>query len=585
MNIFHHRGFAWIAFVFTLALIPCVSLPACAQTAVSGDASPAAVSEPAGDLKTVAVVAGAHYEKLIQDIAMLGSLIGRPETGQMVEGGFALFTQGKGPELLDKKQPWGVIVQTDGAAFLPVGCIPVTNADELLEIATGFGVQVRQANNGVQELVLPNQQSVFLKHEAGWAFISLSPDGLTRLPQNPQATLAEMVTDYDLAARISMKDVPEMYRQFAVQAMQAGMHQQMQQRGDENDDQYELRQKMAEAQMAQMMRTLNETDSITFGWAIDGAEQRTYVDFTQTFLPDSKMAQQIAAYAEARTDFAGFYQPDAAATMSFVTKADPSLIQQDLEYFESMMQTLRASVNNGVDKSDAKDPEALKAAFSDWFDAFEATIKAGQIDGGATLDIRPDSLTFIAGAIVKDTAKLESGLKKLETAAANTPEFPGIQWNAANHAGVNFHTLTVPVPEEQESPRKLLGNEANIAIGIGPEAVYLAVGRDNLTAVKQAIDASAAEPDKAVPPFELVVAGGPIAVMLAEQAEDADQKAIARSVAEMLRNQAQGRDHVRAVGQVIPNGLRYRFAVEEGALRAIGTAATELQRRALQANQ
>jgi hypothetical protein len=130
-----------------------------------------------------------------------------------------------------------------------------------------------------------------------------------------------------------------------------------------------------------------------------------------------------------------------------------------------------------------------------------------------------------------------------------------------------------------------LGSEVNVAIGIGQDKIYLAVGRNNLSAVKQAIDASAAEPDKAVPPFELAVSLAPIMEMAAAQAEEGDQKAIAERVAEMLRNEAQGRDHIRAVGQVIPNGLRYRFAAEEGVLRAIGAAATEAQRQALQAKQ
>ena len=53
----------------------------------------------------------------------------------------------------------------------------------------------------------------------------------------------------------------------------------------------------------------------------------------------------------------------------------------------------------------------------------------------------------------------------------------------------------------------------------------------------------------------------------------------------MLRNEAQGRDHIRAVGQLIPNGLSYRFEAEEGVLRAIGKAASEAQRQALQAQQ
>jgi hypothetical protein len=586
VKFFRHRGLAWIALVLTAALASWFGRPLSAEVNVPADTESAAASEPGGELKTVAVVAVANYDKLLSDIGVLGSLIGRPEAGQMMEGGFAFFTQGKGPDALDKTQPWGIIVRTDGATFLPLGCLPVANADDVLDVAAGFGVQVKQSDNGVKELVLPNQQSVFLKHQADWIFVSVSPDALTRLPEKPQAMLAELVTEYDLAARISMKDVPEMYRQFAVQALQAGMQQRIEQRGDESDEQYELRQKLAEAQMAQMMRTLNETDSITIGWAVDAAQQRTYVDYTQTFLPGSKMAQQIAAYGQPRTNFAGFNQPSAAATMSFATKADPELIRQDIEYFESTMQSLRAGVNSGIDASDAKDPEAVKAAFSDWFDALEATIRAGQLDGGAALHVSSDSLTLVAGALVTDTAKVESGLKKLEAAAAaRYPDFAGIRWNAASHAGVSFHTLSVPVPEEQEAPRKLLGSEVSIAVGIGADAVYLAIGQDNLSMIKQAIDASAAEPDKAVSPFELSLSLGPILEMASDRAPDGDQKAIVQAVAEMLRNQPQDRDHIRAVGQVVPIGLRYRIEAEEGVLRAIGTAATEAQRRALQASQ
>jgi hypothetical protein len=250
------------------------------------------------------------------------------------------------------------------------------------------------------------------------------------------------------------------------------------------------------------------------------------------------------------------------------------------------MQVVRAGFNNGIDSSGAKDPEALKAAFGDWFDAFEATIRAGQMDGGAALQVSADSLTFVAGALVAEPAKIESGLKKLQAAvAAKYPEFPGVEWNAATHAGVNFHTFSVPIPQEKESRRQLLGDELHVAVGIGPDRVYLAVGRDNLNAVKQAIDASAAEPDKAVPPFELAVSLAPLAELAAAQATEPDRKAIAERVAETLRQEAEGRDHIRALGQVIPNGLRYRFTAEEGVLRALGAAATEAQRRALQAKQ
>jgi hypothetical protein len=346
---------------------------------------------------------------------------------------------------------------------------------------------------------------------------------------------------------------------------------------------------MAETQMDQMVRMINEIDSVTLGWAVDAEQQRTYLDFTYLCMPDSKLAKQIAAYEEPRTNFAGFYQPDAAATVTFATKADPELIMEDIGQFEAMMQTMRAQFNKAVDENedfgDAEVRDAVKAAMSDWFDALEATMKAGEIDAGAALNLAPEGMTLVAGALVKDPEKVESGLKKLESAAKKSPEFPGIKWNAASHTGVNFHTLTVPIPEDQEAPRRLFGSEATIAVGIGPEAIYLAGGEDGIEAVKKAIDASAAEPNKPVPPFELAVSLAPIMEMAATKAEDEDQKAILESVAEMLRNEAQGRDHIRIVGRVVPNGLRYRFEAEEGVLRGIGKATSEAQRRALEAQQ
>lgn len=584
------RGSAWIA-ITAVALLLLNYGPLSAQVASPVQDELRVVDQPAGEMKTVAVLAGTSYDKLISDFTLLGTLAGKPEAGQMVEGAFAFFTQGKGPNAIDRTKPWGVIVQTNGAQFLPVGCLPATKPEDLLEVAAAFGIQVKEGNDGVKELVLPSQQSVFVKQDAGWAFIGVSPGALAQLPENPQAILSELVTDYDLALRVSVKDVPEMYRQFAVQAMQAGMQEQMTQKPGESDELFKLRQEYAKAQMAQTVRTLNETDTITVGWAVDAQQQRTYIDMAQIFVSDSQTAKQIAAYGQPRTNFAGFYQPDAAATMTIAAQTDPTMIAKEIEKFYAMMPMIRQQIDKSIDESadladKQKARDALKSAVGDFFDAAEATVKAGQFDGGATLKASADSVTLVAGALVKDSAKIESGLKQLELAKQEThPEFPGIQWNAASHAGVNFHTLQIPVPEHLDRPRKLLGDELSIAVGIGTDKVYLAVGRDSLAAVKQAIDASAAEPDKAVPPFEMAFSLGPIAEAAAAQADEGSQKVVAQAVADMLRNETQGRDHIRAVGQMIPDGVRYRFEAEEGVLRAIGKATAEVQRQALQAQQ
>ena len=536
-----------------------------------------------GSMKTVAVIGATSYNDLVGDVNFIGSLAERPELGQMLQGTIALFTQGKGLDGVDQTKPWGVILQTDGQQFMPVACIAVTDLDKVLALVKGFGAQVQDGADGAKQIALPNGQTIHVKHANGWAYIAQAESALASLPADPLAELNKIVSEYDLGARVAAQNVPEQYRQMAVQAMKAGMEDGLKKKDDESDEQYESRRKMAEAQIKQLEQMVNEIDEVTVGWAIDTAQQKTFVDFTYQFLPESKMAKQIASYGQPKTNFAGFYQTDAAATLSFASQADPAMIKENIEQMQATMDTMRKQAEKAIDEEDDIPDEetrtAIKAAMSDFLDAFQATIESGQMDGGAALQLGADKLTLVAAAQIKDPGKFESGLKKLAELAAKEPDFKGVQWNAANHEGVNFHTMAIPVPDDQAEARKMFGEKVDVAIGIGSEAVYVALGNDNLAAVNKAIDDSKANPGKAVPPFEFSLSLGQVMEFAAANAKD-DQRAMLQSIADMLKSNAQGRDHVRANGTLIENGLKYHFEAEEGVLRAIGKAATMAQQKA-----
>lgn len=548
------------------------------------ESHPFAAQAPASEVKTLAVVAVNSYDELVSDIGFAGSLADRPETAQMIDGMIALFTQGKGLSGLDKSKPWGVVVQTDGVQFLPIGCVPASNADQLISVAEGLGARVQELSQGVKELSLPGEKTVYVQSQGGWAFVGLSDESLTYAPRDPSALLSQLVSEYDFAARVWVQNAPEMYRQQAIAALQAGMKQGLEQKQPgEDEEQYQARRKLAELQMQQLVQMFEDLDDVTFGWAFDSEQQRTYADFIYRFLPDTKMAKQLSSYGQPRTNFAGFYQSDAAMTMTFANKTDPALIQADLDQFKAAMQTVRQQALRTLEEEDEipdeATREAVKAALNDFMDAFEATIEAGEMDGGSSLQLEPNKFTFVAGALVKEPGKIENGLKKIVEVAKNDPEFPGIEWNVASHAGVQFHTMQVPVPENEDEARKMFGENLDVAIGIGSEAVYFAAGQDALEELQQAIDASQAEPNKAVPPFELSFSLGPIMATAATYEEDPDEKQVMQTIADMLQGEAQGRDHIRMVGQFIPNGQRYRFEAEEGVLRAIGKAAAAAQQQ------
>jgi hypothetical protein len=559
-------------------------LVAFAAAAATSFSTPSLLAqESAGAMKTVAVVGAASYNDLVGDVNFIGSLADRPELGQMLQGTIALFTQGRGLEGIDQSKPWGVILQTDGQQFMPVACLAVTDLDKVLTIVKGFGAQVQDGADGAKQIALPSGQTVHVKHAGGWAYIAQAESALASLPADPLAELNKIVSEYDLGARVAAQNVPQQYRQMAVQAMKAGMEDGLKKKDDESDEQYESRRKMAEAQIKQLEQMVNEIDEVTAGWAIDSAQQTTFVDFTYRFLPGSKMAQQIAGYGQPKTNFAGFYQPDAAATLSFASQADPAMIKENIEQMQATMDTMRKQAEKAIDEEDdIPDDEtraAVKAAMSDFLDAFQATIESGQMDGGASLQLGADKLTLVAAAQIKEPGKFEGGLKKLAELAAKEPDFKGVQWNAANHEGVNFHTMSIPVPEDEAQARKMFGEQVDVAVGIGSDAVYVALGNDNLAAVNKAIDDSKANPGKAVPPFEFSLSLGQVMEFLAANPHEGNPEMF-RSIADMLNSDAQGRDHVRASGTLIENGLKYHFEAEEGVLRAIGKAAMMAQQKA-----
>lgn len=540
-------------------------------------------------MKTLAVVAGAPYDSLLKDIDFIGSLIGQPQISQLIEMQLAFFTQ-----QLDRTKPWGVIVQTDGMQFLGTACLPISKPEELLAVAPAMGATVEDVagQEGVKQIRLPNERSFYVKSSGGWSFIAQSLDSLDRLPRDPEAALGRLVSEYDIAANVSVKNVPQMYRGLLVSAMQSGMQQSLQREEGESDEKFEERRELAEAQMKQVVELIDEIDTLTFGWAIDSEAQKTFLDFTYAFTPGGKMATQLDAMEEPQTNFGGFYQPSAVATLTTSQKVDMSKVDQ--EWYKSqqaqsrqMMATWREqflkNVKEKLEISDEEAVAAIESAVNDIFDAAVATLESGQMDIGTSLDVKPGSIKLIGGAFFLEPTKIESALKTLSSASGDLKYISAIEMNAAQHDDINFHKLTVNVPEDQQEARDVLGETVEIAVGLGPKAVYLGLGPDYQSALEQAIDASASEPNKRVPMFELAVSLGPIMETIAAQAEEGNQRELAQSIASMLQNEAQGRDHIRMTGQNVKNGLRYRLEAEEGALRAFGQAAMDAQRQRMEA--
>jgi hypothetical protein len=526
-------------------------------------------------MKLLAIVTLSGYDAILKDVNFVGSLAGQPQAAQQLDMMLQMFTQNKGLAGLDKSRPLGVFVLSDGADFQGALCVPVTDISALLEVLEPFGVTSEDQGDGTQTLSVGGTH-LFLRSKGPWAFLSPLPQSLTNLPDDPSTYFASLAKQYDIGVQVMVQNVPEHLRLMAVEQLSQSMESGLQQLPDEDAQAYALRKSVAQAQLQQVTRMIQEIDQLTLGIQLDGDEQRAMVDLAFTAVEETTLAEQIADYSNANTNYAGFFQPDAAMMLSFASK----ITKEESAQFNQMFGTIRQQVMKSIDdQEDLPSDEArdvMKSALGDFLDALQGTVKAGMMDGGAVLNMAPESLTLVAGGFVGDPSKIESGLKKIADLAKEEPKFPGIQWNDHHHGDVQFHTMSIPVPEDKPEPRQLFGEALDIVVGIGNQSVYFSLGKNCLDAVKQVIDASKANPGKPIAPMEMTVSLSQIMAVASTFAKEEDKGQL-EMIANMLEGESSGRDHVRLVLQPIDGGLRYRLEAEEGVLRAFGMAAMAAQ--------
>lgn len=557
----------WIAGV-------CGCVAAFASLTLAARAQESAVAEA----KPIAVVAIASFDELLQDADYLGGLMGQ-KPSEMIEGHL------QGAPGLDRTKPMGVLATQYGLPPVFAVCVPVTDFSAFIGGLQRLGIVSDDAGNGVMQLSVMGQM-LFAKEAAGWALISLAPPMLDGMPADPSAYFAPLTQEHDVAIQVNVQNIPAEIRQQWTDFMGAAARMGVEKGDDESDEDYAARQATLEAGIDQQTRMINEFNQLTVGLAVDRAGQRALLDIAYTAVAGSEFAAELGAYKDAKTNFAGFAQEGAAATMSYTV--DTSTM--DEAEIAGTIDGVRQQADQAVaEEGSIKTDEAratLKAAMGDFIDALQSTLQAGGLDGGAVLNISPDSFSIVAGGAVGDPSKVEAGFKKLaELAKSENLDMPEVAWEAQSYQDVKFHVMS-KAPNENTPPsaKAMLGDKLEMAVGIGEKSVYFALGKNWLDAVKKVVDDSAANPGKPTLPMQLTVSATPIvnAIEAGAKLDGKDHEAAVAGMVTAALSQSEGRDHARIVAEPIENGVRTRFELESGAIQAIATAAMASQMPAAQ---
>lgn len=566
-------------------------LSALAVALLLAPAARAIAQEENAEMKPLIVASLRGYQELIDDLDHVGKVSDNPDLGKGIEGLIQLVTQGQGIVGLDKSKPWGLAISTDGLQFQIIGFLPINDLEKLLTALGGIVGEPEKDDQGVWK-VEAQGQTVYLKQEGEWTFASLGSEFLVNLPKDPIALLGGLHEQYDAALRVYVQNIPEIFRQLAVEQLKIGLEQGfgeggMQIPGLDNlpgggnlpgmdalpklsEEQQKLASTLARQQLDAMAESLNEADQVTVGLKLDRESGLTTGDVSITAVKGSKTAEELSGIALGKTKFGGFKAVEGALNAIVALKLSEGDITQAKDTLASLEEQINEQVGN-INLGDDSIKDLLKSFVAEFFDIQEKTVESGQIDLGLALAGKGPH-TLLVGSYISDDGAATKLLDRLVETVENEAGFYGIQRDVAEHKGVKFSSVILPIPPGDQGDMlvNILGSDVELVIGIGPKSAYIALGTNGIDELKKVIDASESQADAAASPVEVTAALTPL-VKIASKSQDADPNLA------MVATALEGsKDKVTLTVKPSENGVNVHFEGEEGLLKVLGTLITSM---------
>lgn len=522
-------------------------------------------------MKSVLTVSFCGYDELLNNIGMFGRLGGNPDLGQGMDFMLQMVTQGKGLAGVDKTQPWGGALLADKQGELKFYCfIPVSELEQLVETAQAMQIaQKVELDKGVYE-IQASEQTIYVQQKGKWAFICLDKETLSHVTADPIKLLGDLPKKYDLAFRASAKNAPKSLKEQLLAQIRAGFELGLARTPNETDEQYDNRLITAKQGIEQITALFNESDEILLGLNIDPSTNACYLDFELTVQEGTKLVEQMASMKPGKSQFAGFFLPEAAVTANSIG----TMTDTDVANAKSSLASARQPLLTWLEDRNVSG-EAVTKLLDAVIDCINKTIETKKSDSGMAILLDPNAVTIIAGTAIAGGDKLEKTvLDYIAELEKSDPEAAKLfKLNAETYQGIRFHKFAMPLPAPTLEP--MLGEQFGVVLGIADDRLYFAAGKDAAKLLKEAMDRSKSLEGKEVPPTRVSLSAASIAKFAAVVAPKPQAQMIAAMFSATLA-EANGKDHLLLTATPIKRGFRVRLELEEGLLKAISTMGSQM---------
>ncbi|MEN6406371.1 MAG: hypothetical protein ABFC77_07865 [Thermoguttaceae bacterium] len=525
----------------------------------------AADTEP----KTLAVVSFGGYQKLINDVATVGRLVGSPNLGKQLEMMALMLPQGEGsqgPLAMDPKRPWGLVVLAGDPIPTAYAFLPVADLKPLIRLFEAQSGREIKKEKGVYQI--PTEGRLLYAAQKGdWAYIADSEKQLDHVVADPAPLLGDLPSRYNLAARVFFPNLPKEYRDQILAILRAGTESSLQQKPGANDEEYALRLGMARRSAEQLTMFVSDMDDLVLGWNVDPKTKTTYLDLHLAARPGTKLAEQFSEIKLGKTQLAGLAPSDATVSFNSVGAMSDAQAAQA----KNSLADLRKSVVLELGKQGLAPNEVklVSQLFGDVLTVLEKTVDTKKTDTAVAVTLEPGTSSMLAAAVIADGSQLEKSLKQFVAEAKKTSPSEALKLSHETYQNFQLHLISLPAPHQELAT--LVGDNLEVVVGIADDRAMMAAGHNAVQQLKKAIDrCKAASETKEVPPMRLTVSVLSVAKLLSEIGETPETKAYAGMIATFLAS-AGPQDHLTLTTLPASNSVHVRLEAEQGLLKALGS--------------
>lgn len=500
-----------------LALLGLVFLPAAARPE---DDAKLKTSSPA------LVIRLRSLDGILADLHYLAAQVGKEEEAKQAEAMLKEKVGDKGLEGIDMSKPIGLylIAGPNGTDSYGAVMIPVKDEKALLNALKNFNVDAKPNKDGLY--TVKHEKSpvpIFFRFANGYAYVTgVNEAGIAK---NKLLSPSEVLPAGDsalLSATIRIDQIPDSLKEMGVGYLSLAA---AQAREDKLEGQTKAQKEFADQSlkesMANIKSLLNDGHELSIKADIDRKKGDLALEFSLDAKPGTKLATHIKELGEVKSLFAGLIGKDSAISF-LLTYTFPERIRK------AMGPAIDEAVKEAVEKAP---DEAHKAIAQKLINVLMPTLKSGELDGA--IDLRGPSAqkhyTLIAGIKVKDGEAVEKAVREvIKDLPENAREV--IKLDAQKAGNVAIHEVKVM----DDKAREMFGDEP-LRFAIRSNAVYVALGENGLSALKEAMNASPATGGM----FQLNLALARLAPIMAK-----DQPAAPKAAEDAFGKQA-GSDQVR----------------------------------------